>query len=353
MLYEAALRRLLFRLDPEKAHETAARLLELSGRLPGGRSLLGLAAGAGAPDLETTFLGIKFPNPVGLAAGFDKDCRLAPVLPALGFGFIEVGSVTLRPQPGNDRPRLFRLPEYKAIINRMGFNSDGADAAARRLEAMGRLPIPLGINVGLNKDCPPEKAPAEYAECFRRLAAFGDYFVVNVSSPNTPGLRALQDRLRLERILEDISAANPRRKPVLVKIDPDHPEEELALLLEVVGRLASGVVASNTTVSREGLPGDLPEMRGGLSGAPLRCRATALVAAVRRLTGGRLPIIGVGGIFTGGDALEKIRAGAGLVQIYTGLIYRGPSTARQIQRELAEALARGGFTGVAAAVATA
>lgn len=350
MLYEAALRRALFRLDPEKAHEAAARLLELSGKVPGGKGLLGLAAGAGAPGLETTVLGLQFPNPVGLAAGFDKDCRLAPVLAALGFGFIEVGSVTLRPQAGNERPRIFRLPEHKAIINRLGFNGAGADAAAERLAAMPRLPVPLGVNLGLNKDCPPEKAAAEYAQCFRRLEPFGDYFAVNVSSPNTPGLRALQDRNRLERILEDIAAANPRKKPVLVKIDPDHPEEELAPMISVISRFAAGVIASNTTVSREGLPGDLPQLRGGLSGAPLRARATALVASVRRLTGGRLPIIGVGGVFSGGDALEKLRAGASLVQLYTGLVYRGPGVARSIQKELAGLLARAGFKSVAEAV---
>lgn len=353
MLYDNFLRPLLFRMDPEKAHETMIGLLDFIQKTPAGPALLSWSLGANLPGLETSVFGLSFPNPVGLAAGFDKDCRLAAVLPSLGFGFIELGSVTLDPQPGNPRPRIFRAPEHGALINRLGFNSAGAQAAAASLKASGRAPLPLGVNLGLNAGCPKDEAARRYAETFRLLEPYADYFALNVSSPNTPGLRDLQERLSLERILLAIRNENKNNKPLLVKISPDLSEDKLPGLLELIGRLASGVIAGNTTLSREGLPGDYPEIRGGLSGAPLRPRSTALIAKIYALTQGKLPIIGVGGVFSGGDAFEKISAGASLVQLYTGLIYGGPRAVPRIQAELSRLLRQAGFKSVAQAVGTA
>jgi dihydroorotate dehydrogenase len=335
-LYERLVRPALFRMDPEKAHVMSVRALRLSQSLPMGDAVASLMTGRKTAKLPTRVFGIDFPNPIGLAAGYDKDGELTRVLPSLGFGFLEIGSVTLRPQPGNDKPRLFRLPEDEAIVNRMGFNSAGAEAVAENLKRAGRCRVPLGINLGLNKECPKDDAPRQYAETFRALESFGDYCVVNVSSPNTVGLRNLQERLALVRILEAIQAENAAKKPLLVKLSPDLSDEQLVPLLEVVSRHASGVIVSNTTLSREGLRYEGPELRGGLSGAPLRSRSTEMIAKVRDLTGGKLPIIGVGGIFYGSDAFEKLQAGASLVQLYTGLIYRGPSCAKRVGLELAE-----------------
>ncbi|MBI4676285.1 MAG: quinone-dependent dihydroorotate dehydrogenase [Elusimicrobia bacterium] len=353
MLYDRVVRPALFRADPESAHDAVVGLLSILQRLPVGRRFLSLAAGSEPPDgalLETEVSGLKFPNPVGLAAGFDKDCRLAGILPALGFGFLELGSITLRPQPGNPRPRLFRVVESGAIINRMGFNGDGVFSAAERMKAFGRGSVPVGLNIGLNRDCPQERAPAEYAETFRILEPYGDYFAVNVSSPNTPGLRALQDRLQLERILKAIGDANKTRKPLLVKIDPDMADEHLCDLAALVSSAASGMIVSNTTLSRDGVPEAWAGIQGGLSGQPLAGRSTRLVARVFELTGGRLPIVGVGGIFTGADAYAKIRAGASLVQLYTGLVYGGPGAVNRIRAELAECLKRDGFKNIMEAV---
>ncbi|MDD5657794.1 MAG: quinone-dependent dihydroorotate dehydrogenase [Elusimicrobia bacterium] len=350
MLYEDIVQPLLFRFDPETAHERALRGLELLSRVPAGTALLRAVAGRPPADLRTTVLGLDFPNPLGLAAGFDKDCRLAAVLPALGFGFVELGSVTLRPQPGNPKPRLFRLPLERALINRMGFNNGGAAAAAARLAAGPKPAVPVGINIGLNADAPKARAPQEYAEVLARLHPYADYFVVNVSCPNLAGLRDLQERLQLERILTAMSPANQPRRPVLVKITPDISDAQLPDLLAVISRHADGVIAANTTTSRSGLSADLGDIRGGLSGRPLRAAATALIRKIRRLTGGRLPIIGVGGVENGADAFEKIRAGASLVQLYTGLVYRGPGAAARLLAELKALLALAGFADVAGAV---
>ena len=349
MLYEKFLRPLLFKLDPEDAHEKMTALLSLAGNLPLGRQVLSLVSGRPSLGLETTVFGLTFPNPIGLAAGFDKDARLAHVLPALGFGFIEVGSVTLRPQAGNPRPRLFRLPAYSAIINRMGFNGGGVDAAVERLSALNfnKRQAPVGINIGLNKDTAKEDAPKEYAACFRALRDHGDYFAVNVSSPNTPGLRDLQERLQLEKILTAIQGDNKDKKPVLVKISPDLSDEQLPDLVGLIERMASGIIVSNTTITRPGIPSDLPELQGGLSGAPLSALSTALIRKVHALTQGRLPIIGVGGVMTGADAFEKLRAGASLVELYTGLVYRGPSAAVRITRELLGLMRSNGYRTVA------
>lgn len=351
MLYERLARPLLFRSDPEEAHERVSALLAAAGRSALGRGLVGLLAGRPVEGLETEAFGLRFPNPIGLAAGFDKDGLLAPALPALGFGFIEVGSVTLRPQPGNPKPRLFRYPAHEAVVNRMGFNSLGADHAAAALaRARPALTVPLGVNLGLNKETPKEAAAEEYARTFSMLEPYGDYFVVNVSSPNTAGLRDLQERLHLEKVLLALRAANANKKPLLVKIAPDLSDEQLPDLLSLIESHAAGVVVSNTTITRPGFEGEAVESPGGLSGRPLRDMSTALLAKVRRLTGGRLPIIGVGGVFTGGDALEKLAAGACLVQLYTSLIYRGPGAARKIQRELKTAMETVGIARVSDAV---
>ncbi|MDE2237117.1 MAG: quinone-dependent dihydroorotate dehydrogenase, partial [Elusimicrobia bacterium] len=290
--------------------------------------------------------GLDFPNPLGLAAGFDKDARLTGILPALGFGFVEVGSITLRPQPVNPRPRLFRLPESEALVNRMGFNSRGAAAAAAALAGAPRM-VPVGVNLGLNKDCPPERAPGEYAEAFSLLCARGDYFVVNVSSPNTEGLRGLQEKRRLEAILRAIQERNAGRKPVLVKLSPDLSDSQLDDALEAACSQAAGAIAANTTLAKAGLPA-AAALAGGLSGRPLFSPSTALIRRIRARCG--LPIIGVGGIMSGADALEKIRAGACLVQLYTALVYRGPRAATGVLEELRLGLEKAGFRSVAQAV---
>ena len=332
MLYEA-LKPLLFALDAERAHEEVSGLMALLAPLPGAAAALSALTGPGARGLERTVFGVRFPNPVGLAAGFDKDGRLTTLLPALGFGFLEIGSVTLEPQPGNPRPRLFRAPESRALVNRMGFNSEGARAVARRLAAQPGRAVPLGINLGLNKGTEAAKAPAAYARTFRVLAEHGDYFVVNVSSPNTPGLRDLQKVKDLAAILEAVQEANVARKPVLLKLSPDLADEDFAAAIETAGTLAQGLVVSNTTIARDGVDARWAAEAGGLSGAPLKARATELVRRARSLT--RLPIVGVGGIETAADARERLDAGADLVQLYTGLVYNGPGSVKRITAGLA------------------
>jgi len=334
MLYEA-LKPWLFTRDAERVHEEMSGLMALAAPIPGSRQILSLLTGAAGQNLEKTVFGVKFPNPIGLAAGFDKDGKLISILPGLGFGFLEIGSVTLEPQSGNIKPRLFRLVEQGAILNRMGFNSEGARAVALRLSMSPPPSVPLGINMGLNKGTAASDAPKAYAQTFRLLAKHGDYFVVNVSSPNTPGLRDLQTAADLARILEALQGANSGRKPILVKLSPDLADGDLADCVGVAGTLAQGFVISNTTVSREGVPEPFNTEAGGLSGVPLRARATELVRKVRALT--TLPIIGVGGISTPADVRERLDAGADLVQLYTGLVYGGPSTVKRLTRDLASA----------------
>ncbi|HXT00511.1 MAG TPA: quinone-dependent dihydroorotate dehydrogenase [Elusimicrobiota bacterium] len=331
MLYEA-LKPVLFSLDAERAHEEVSGLMSLLAPLPGAAAVLSALTGRGPKGLEKTVFGVRFPNPLGLAAGFDKDGKLVPVLPGLGFGFLEIGSVTLEPQPGNSHPRLFRDPEARALVNRMGFNSEGARLVARRLASRPRCAVPLGINLGLNKGTEPAKAPAAYARTFAILAEHGDYFVVNVSSPNTPGLRDLQKVNDLAAILEAVQEANAFKKPVLLKLAPDLADEDFAAAIATADRLAQGLVVSNTTLSRDGVDEKFRAEAGGLSGAPLKKRALELVRQARSLT--KLPIIGVGGIETGEDARERLAAGADLVQLYTGMIYGGPSLPKRILRSL-------------------
>ena len=331
LLWRALLRPLLFRLDPETAHHLtlgwAARVPRLLGSLAGSRPPAGLGL---------RLFGRELPGPIGLAAGLDKDALALPLWERLGFGFVEIGTVTPRPQPGNPRPRVHRLPRERALINRMGFPSAGAEAVAARLEALrarGRWPtIPVAINLGKNKDTPPEAAHEDYAAAAARLAPWSDWLVVNVSSPNTPGLRALQAKEPLMRILGATRAAAPDR-PVLLKLAPDLEDEALdeAVALALAEGVA-GIVATNTTITRP-VPGEgLPE--GGLSGAPLYPLARAKLERVLRAADGRVPVIGVGGVDRPERALELLALGCAAVQLYTGLIYEGPGLVRRIHRAL-------------------
>jgi dihydroorotate dehydrogenase len=280
---------------------------------------------------------VRFPNPVGLAAGMDKNGVALPAWPALGFGFVEVGTVTAKPQPGNDKPRLFRLRDSEAVINRMGFNNAGAAALATRLAELGPLGVPLGISLGKSKVTPLEEAVEDYLTSYNLLHPYADYIAVNVSSPNTPGLRTLQDKSALAALLRALVGS----KPVLVKIAPDLTEPAIAELLEVcLANGAAGVIATNTTLSRDGLAAaDQPRAgeAGGLSGRPLTERARKIVHFVHQETGGRLPIIGVGGIMEPDDATRMFDAGAALVQLYTGFIYRGPGLVRAAAKAYATA----------------
>jgi dihydroorotate dehydrogenase len=360
LLYKIA-RKILFRFPPEEAHELTFRGLEWARRTPGGLGLLkGLYGVEAADNLKQELFGIRFPNPVGLAAGLDKNATAVPALSALGFGFLEVGTVTPRPQPGNDKPRLFRLVEDEAIINRMGFNNLGAEAMAEALRRAERYrSIPVAVNIGKNKTTPNERAADDYCACVRRLYPWADFFVVNISSPNTPNLRALQhgDDLRhlLRAVLGEVGAqAAAQRmpvKPVLVKIAPDLTPDELEAIVDTVAASgAAGIIATNTTVSREGVSPRYAGESGGLSGRPLTAKSTAVIRAVYAQTRGKLPIIGCGGIFTAADAYDKIRAGASLIEVYTGFIYRGPGMLREINRQLSALLERDGFRHLSQAV---
>jgi dihydroorotate dehydrogenase len=332
-LFDRLVRPALFRIgggDPETAHEWTLRRLAGLARWP---ALLAVLRARYAVSAPRTVFGVEFPNPVGLAAGMDKDGRALPVWPALGFGFVEVGTVTAHAQPGNPRPRLFRLPDSQAVINRMGFNNAGAAALAARLAELRRpLGVPLGISLGKSKVTPLDAAVEDYLASYRMLLPYGDYFAVNVSSPNTPGLRRLQDRGHLDALL----AALVGEKPILVKIAPDLTDAAIAEVLQVcLDRGAAGVIATNTTLGRDGLaPADRPRAAeaGGLSGRPLAARARQVVAFVHRETGGRLPVIGVGGILDPADGTALLDAGASLVQLYTGFVYRGPGLVRAVAR---------------------
>jgi dihydroorotate dehydrogenase len=312
------IRSALFSIDAEAAHEFTAAQMKRLQDIP--LVLRAVSRLCNAHATEITLLGLRFRNRVGIAAGFDKNAELIPMLAALGFGFVEIGTVTPRPQAGNPKPRLFRIPECRALINRMGFNNDGAVAVAERLRRVDS-PVPVFANIGKNRDGSVE----DYARACEQLAPHSDAVVINVSSPNTPGLRDLQQPEQLARILGTL----PREKPVLVKIAPDLDDGQLRELIAVCQELAQGVVATNTTISREGLRHD-PAEAGGLSGQPLLRRSTEILHRVRELAGPGYPLIGVGGIFTADDAQEKLDAGADLVQAYTGFIYQGPFFARRI-----------------------
>lgn len=294
------------------------------------------------PRLEREVFGLRFKNPVGLAAGFDKNADYVEEMAALGFGFVEIGTVTPRPQPGNDKPRMFRLTEDDALINRMGFNNQGVDVAATRLRYVkNRDSIIIGGNIGKNKDTPNEDAVNDYTYCFDALFDVVDYFVVNVSSPNTPGLRDLQEKGPLMKILQALQSRNNKAgvsRPILLKIAPDLTDGQLDDIVELVTESGiAGVVATNTTISREGLRSNPAQVQeaGGLSGKPLRARATEVIRYLVAKSGGRFPIIGVGGIHSPADAIEKMEAGAALVQLYTGFIYEGPNLIKSICKKIA------------------
>jgi len=357
MVYRWLVRPLLFRLDPERAHHLTLWMLKQVGRLPPLHALLRRSLLMEHPLLRTRVWGLDFSNPVGLAAGFDKGGTAVGGLAGLGFGFIEVGTVTPRPQPGNPLPRLFRLPAEQAVINRMGFNSEGAEAVGKRLRA-GGLRIPVGVNLGKNADTRLEHALDDCCQGLEHLYDLGDYFVINVSSPNTPGLRDLQECTRLNDLLIGMQQSNrglarmrgTLPKPLFVKIAPDLEPKELDGVIEVVQTVPlDGIIATNTTVGRAGLSAPTPEV-GGLSGMPLRRRATEVVHYLFTHAEGRIPIIGVGGIFSAEDAYEKICAGASLVQVYTGLVYEGPTLPHRINLGLIRLLQRDGFTHVSQAV---
>jgi len=337
----SALLPLLRLLDAERAHAVALAALRLG--------LGGADRATDDPRLAVHALGRQFANPIGLAAGFDKDAvALAPLM-RLGFGFVEAGTVTPRPQPGNPRPRLFRLPEDDAVINRFGFNNGGLDAYVRRLAALRRA-VPVGANVGVNKEgAVPER---DYPLLVAAVARHVDYVVVNVSSPNTPGLRALQGAERLGAILAAITREVERRPPLLIKLSPDLHDEELPdIVAACIAGGAAGLLVSNTSTSRPpGLRSRNAAQAGGLSGAPLFAPSTAMLARVARLSAGRLLLIGVGGIFSGRQVLQKLRAGASLVQLYTGFALEGPALIPRLKRELLAALDRDGFASAEAAI---
>jgi dihydroorotate dehydrogenase len=337
------LRPLLFSQQPERAHHLTFSLLELARNMPGALALVGGAKPPAGAAVEV--MGLRFPSPVGLAAGMDKDAKHVDALSALGFGFIEIGTLTPVAQPGNEQPRLFRLPADRALINRMGFNNGGVQAAVERLRK--RKPgVIVGGNIGKNKVTPNEQALDDYVKCFEALYPVVDYFVVNVSSPNTPGLRALQDKEPLLAILTRLNALNglraggATRKPILLKIAPDLTDAQLDDVVAVVKESGiAGVIATNTTISREGLRTPKAEVEamgaGGVSGVPVRQRSTEVVRYLRDRLPRPIVIIGVGGIDSAEAAMEKLEAGADLVQVYTGLIYEGPALVKRINQAYA------------------
>ncbi|WP_367393134.1 quinone-dependent dihydroorotate dehydrogenase [Lewinella sp. LCG006] len=337
-MYTKLLKPLLFRLSPEQAHHLTVKLLELSLRIPGVATIMRSQYRLADHRLQRQCFGIDFPNPVGLAAGFDKDGRYFHAMSNLGFGFIEIGTVTPRPQGGNPQPRLFRLPKDGALINRMGFNNEGVDALVERLKRGRPEGVVIGGNIGKNKDTPNEQATDDYLICFEKLFPYVDYFVVNVSSPNTPNLRDLQEKEPLTKLLSTLQQRNQQQitpKPILLKIAPDLTDGQLDDILEIAKTTQlAGIIATNTTISREGLATSNTTVNeignGGLSGAPLRERATEVIRYLADHSGGALPIIGVGGIASGQDAVEKLAAGACLVQVYSGLVYAGPTLVKEI-----------------------
>ncbi|HTI57909.1 quinone-dependent dihydroorotate dehydrogenase [Mucilaginibacter sp.] len=339
---------LLFRFDPENIHYFVTRNLKRFNRFPGGSKVSRLIWDIQDTRLEKEVFGLKFKNPVGLAAGFDKNAEVIGEMADLGFGFIEVGTVTPLPQPGNIKPRMFRLPADKALINRMGFNNMGADVVAERIAAYRRNAKPLqkgliiGGNIGKNKVTPNEEAVNDYIKCFDRLFDVVDYFVVNVSSPNTPGLRALQEKEPLMNILNTLQQRNSKNgisRPILLKIAPDLTHEQLDDIVDIVIQTKiAGLIATNTTVVREGLrSAKYTEEQGGLSGKPLTEHSTEVIRYLSQRSKGAFPIIGVGGIHSAQDAMDKLKAGASLVQLYTGFIYEGPGLISRINKKILSA----------------
>jgi dihydroorotate dehydrogenase len=347
-VYKSLIKPLFFLLSPEKAHSLALVLFRIVLSLPFGKGIARSLFQFQHPALERELFGLRFPNPVGLAAGFDKDGKYLPLMDQMGFGFLEIGTVTPLGQAGNPRPRLFRLPKDEALINRMGFNNEGVDALVRRLKDYRRGRIIIGGNIGKNKVTPNEEAVNDYTKCFEALFPYVDYFVVNVSSPNTPNLRELQDKEPLQKLLSHLQSLNEQKdapKPILLKIAPDLTNEQLDDILDIAAQTnLAGLIATNTTIERTGL--ETPEAKveeigpGGLSGKPLTDRSTEVIRYLHSASKGSIPIIGVGGIASPEEALQKLEAGASLVQIYTGLIYEGPQLIKRINKAIAWASAQ-------------
>ena len=339
-MYKSLIRPLLFRFDPEKIHYFTFSTIRFLNSIPGMPSILKSMFEVNDPRLEREVFGLKFKNPVGLAAGLDKDAKLYKELGNLGFGFIEIGTLTPKPQDGNPKKRLFRLREDGGLINRMGFNNGGVAEAVERLKKnpKGKGHVLIGGNIGKNKVTPNEDAVSDYEICFDALYDYVDYFVVNVSSPNTPNLRELQDKEPLTQLLQtlqDKNQAKPVQKPILLKIAPDLTDSQLLDIIDIVQTTKiAGVIATNTTISREGLQSENKKETGGLSGKPLTKRSTEVIRFLSEKSNKAFPIIGVGGIHTAEDAIEKLEAGASLIQLYTGFIYEGPGLIKAINRKL-------------------
>lgn len=362
--YRSLLRPVLFsglKADPEWLHVQTLRSLSWLNSTEQNwlRSQFDRLYGFESAQLSQTLWGLEFSNPIGLAAGFDKDGVAANVWSSFGFGFAEVGTVTFHAQPGNPQPRLFRLVDDLAALNRMGFNNQGAAALKQRLQRRN-LGIPIGINLGKSKITPLESAAEDYLGSFRLLKSLGDYFVVNVSSPNTPGLRSLQATDQLEPILSALQTENQSEKPLLIKIAPDLEREDICAIVELAQQYQlAGIIATNTTIRRDGLKTQairgnaIQDEAGGISGAPVRARSTEVIRLIWEQTQGSLPIIGVGGVFSAEDAWEKIAAGASLIQVYTGWIYEGPTLVKRILQGLEEKLERSGFENLSCAIGAA
>jgi dihydroorotate dehydrogenase len=335
-------RSILFRFDAEKVHYFVVGLLKLMVKFPPSRWIFRSIYHVEHPVLEREFIGLKFPNPVGLAAGFDKNAKFFDEMESCGFGFIEIGTVTPLAQPGNDLPRLFRLKKDEAILNRMGFNNDGVQEALKHLKARKNRKLIIGGNIGKNKWTPNEEALNDYVICFEALFEEVDYFAVNVSSPNTPNLRALQDKGPLMELLSTLQQKNEAKanpKPILLKIAPDLTNEQLDEIIEIVQETKiAGLIATNTTISREGLQTPSAEVEalgaGGISGKPLTVRSTEVIRYIHTKSNGSIPMIAVGGIHSAKDALDKLDAGATLVQLYSGFIYEGPGLIKEINQAL-------------------
>lgn len=340
-MYKKLIQPLLFRMSAESAHKFTFNFLKVCFQLPFVRTILYSSFSVNHKSLEREVFGLRFKNPVGLAAGFDKDGKLYNELGFMGFGFIEVGTVTPKAQPGNPGPRLFRLPLDNALINRMGFNNRGVDKLNKRLKRKYASVI-IGGNIGKNKNTPNESAVDDYLACFETLYQEVDYFAVNVSSPNTPNLRQLQEKEPLKKLLQALKEANhkkERQKPILLKIAPDLTDPQLDDIIEIVSETEiDGIIATNTTIDRTNLKTTTRELEaignGGLSGQPLSKRSTEVISYLHKASGGAFPIIGVGGIHSAEDAIEKIEAGASLVQLYTGFVYEGPGLVKKINQKI-------------------
>lgn len=344
-MYKAIIKPIFFLFEPETIHHFVFKTIKLVCKIPGVPSILKSAFVVNDQRLERKVFGLTFPNPVGLAAGFDKDAKLFDELGYFGFGFIEIGTLTPKAQPGNEKPRMFRLPQDEALINRMGFNNGGVITAVERLKGR-KTKIIVGGNIGKNKVTPNEEATNDYEKCFEALFDYVDYFVVNVSSPNTPNLRALQDKEPLTQLLNHVKSLNAKKqqpKPILLKIAPDLTDGQLDDIIQIVrDTKIDGVVATNTTIDRGNLTTDKAKVEamgaGGLSGKPLTKRATEVIRYLSDKSGKSFPIIAVGGIHSAQDAIEKLNAGASLVQIYTGFIYEGPGVVKRINNGILKSL---------------